>query len=327
MKIRILSRDDVRQALPMRQAIEAVKNAFVQLSTGQADMPLRTVLRVPRHRGVVLFMPAYLAAEDQMAVKIASVFEENSAKGLPLIHSLVVVMDTSTGEPIAVMDGTYLTALRTGAASGVATDLLARKDAQTVGILGAGAQGRAQLEAICAVRSIQKALVYDTVLDRATSFASEMSRRLSLAVEVADTPAKALHQADVISTATSSSSPIFDDADIGFGTHINAVGAFTPHMQEIPSDTVLRARVVVDHRETSLAEAGDLLIPIHQGLMSEAHIYGELGEIAAGLKPARTSPRDITLFESVGVAVQDVAAASMALEVARQRRLGTEAVL
>jgi len=327
MKIRILSRDDVRHALPMRQAIEAVKNAFVQLSTGQADMPLRTVLRVPRHRGVVLFMPAYLAAEDQMAVKIASVFEENSAKGLPLIHSLVVVMDTSTGEPIAVMDGTYLTALRTGAASGVATELLARKDAQTVAILGAGAQGRAQLEAVCTVRSIQKALVYDTVLDRATSFASEMSRRLSLAVEAADTPAKALHQADVISTATSSSSPIFDDADIGLGVHINAVGAFTPQMQEIPSDTVLRARVVVDHRETSLAEAGDLLIPIHQGLMSEAHIYGELGEIAAGLKPARTSPRDITLFESVGVAVQDVAVACMALEVARQQRLGTEAVL
>jgi len=327
MKIRILSRDDVRHALPMRQAIKAVKNAFIQLSTGQANMPLRTVLRVPRHRGVVLFMPAYLAAEDQMAVKIASVFEENSAKGLPLIHSLVVVMDTSTGEPIAVMDGTYLTALRTGAASGVATDLLAHKDAQTVAILGAGAQGRAQLEAVCAVRSIQKALVYDTVPDRAASFASEMSRRLSLAVEAADTPAKALHQADVISTATSSSSPIFDDADIGLGVHINAVGAFTPQMQEIPSDTVLRARVVVDHRETSLAEAGDLLIPIHQGLMSEAHIYGELGEIAAGLKPARTSPRDITLFESVGVAVQDVAVACMALEVARQQRLGTEAVL
>ena len=225
------------------------------------------------------------------------------------------------------MDGTSLTALRTGAASGVATDLLARKDAQTVAILGAGAQGRAQLEAVCAVRSIQKALVYDTVLDRATSFASEMSRRLSLAVEAADTPAKALHRADVISTATSSSSPIFDDADIGLGVHINAVGAFTPQMQEIPSDTVLRARVVVDHRETSLAEAGDLLIPIHQGLMSEAHIYGELGEIAAGLKPARTSPRDITLFESVGVAVQDVAVACMALEVARQQGLGTEAVL
>lgn len=327
MKIRILSHDDVCQALPMRQAIKAVKNAFIQLSTGEADMPLRTALQVPRHRGVALFMPAYLAAEDQMAVKIASVFEENPAKGLPLIHSLVVVVDTSTGEPIAVMDGTYLTALRTGAASGVATDLLARKDSHTVAILGAGAQGRTQLEAICAVRSIQKVLVYDIALDRATSFASEMSQRLSLVVEVADTPAKALHQADIISTATSSSSPIFDDSDIGFGTHINAIGAFTPQMQEIPPDTVLRAKVVVDHRETSLAEAGDLLIPIHQGLISEAHIYGELGEIAAGLKPARTSPEDITLFESVGVAVQDVAVACVALELAKQQGLGTEAVL
>jgi len=326
MKILILSGDDVRRALPMQQAIGAMKRAFTQLSRGQADVPLREALRVPRHRGVTLFMPAYLASDDQMAVKIASVFEDNPAKGLPLIHSLVVMVDTSTGEPCAVMDGAYLTALRTGAASGLATDLLAREDAQTVAIFGAGAQGRTQLEAVCAVRQIQGAWVYDTVPDRATAFVTEMSERLSLPVRVADTPADAVRQADVISTATSSSSPIFDAADIQPGVHINAVGAFTPQMQEIPTETILRAKVVVDHRETGLAEAGDLLIPIQQGLMSESHIYGELGEITAGLKPARTSPEEITVFESVGLAVQDVAAAGVALERARRQRLGTEVV-
>ena len=161
MKLRILSGQDIRQALPMRQAIEAMKSAFAQLSAGQADVPLRTALDVPRHNGVTLFMPGYLSGDDQMAVKIVSVFNDNPAQGLPLIHALVVVVDATTGAPAAVMDGTYLTALRTGAASGAATDLLARQDARTVAIFGAGAQGRTQLEAVCAVRPIEKAWVYD----------------------------------------------------------------------------------------------------------------------------------------------------------------------
>ncbi len=325
--IRILSRKDVRQALPMPQAIEAMKAAFAQLSTGQADVPLRVALEAPRHNGVTLFMPAYLSADDQMAIKIVSVFNDNPAQGLPLIHALVVVVDATTGQPIAVMDGTYLTALRTGAASGAATDLLARPDARTAAIFGAGVQGRTQLEAVCAVRSIQKAHVYDLVPEQAAAFAAEMSQRLSLPVQVADTPSEAVRQADVICTATTATSPVFDDADVQPGTHINAVGAYTPQMQEIPIETVLRAKVVIDHHESSLAEAGDLLIPIRQGQMSEDHIYAELGEIAAGVKPGRTSAEEITFFKSVGVAVQDVAAASAALEAAQRMGLGTEVAL
>jgi len=325
--IRILSREDVRRALPMRQAIEAMKRAFAQLSTGQADVPLRVPLQVERHNGVTLFMPAYLAADDQMAVKIVSVFNDNPAKGLPLIHALVVVVDATTGAPAAVMDGTYLTALRTGAASGAATDLLARQDARTAAVFGAGAQGRTQLEAVCAVRSIQEAWVYDVAPQQAAVYADEMGRYMSLPVRVAGTPAEAVRQADVICTATTSSSPVFDDADVRPGTHINAVGAYTPHMQEVPAETVARARVVIDHREASLAEAGDLLIPLQRGLMTQAHIYAELGEIAAGRKPGRVTPEEITLFKSVGVAVQDVAAASAVLEAARRLNLGTEAAL
>ncbi len=325
--IRILSREDVRQALPMAQAIEAMKGAFAQLSTGQADVPLRVALQVDRHNGITLFMPAYLAADDQMAVKIVSVFNDNPARGLPLIHALVVVVDAMTGEPAAVMDGTYLTALRTGAASGAATDLLARQDARTAAIFGAGTQGRTQLEAIQAVRSIQEAWVYDVASERAAAFATEMAQRLSLPVKVANTPSEAARQADVLCTATTATTPVFADADVRPGTHINAVGAYTPQMQEVPAETVLRAKVVIDHREASLAEAGDLLIPLRQGRMTADHIYAELGEIAAGLKPGRTSPEEITLFKSVGVAVQDVAAAGAVLEAARRMGLGTEVAL
>ena len=325
--VRILSRKDVRQSLPMAEAIKAVKAAFAQLSTGRADVPLRVALEVPRHNGVTLFMPAYLTAGDQMAVKIVSVFSDNPAKGLPLIHALVAVVDATTGEPVAVMDGTYLTALRTGAASGAATDLLARQETSTAAIFGAGVQGRTQLEAVCAVRPIEKAWVYDVSPQQAATFAAEMTQRLSLPVEVAGTPAEAVRHADVICTATTATSPVFDDADVRPGTHINAVGAYTPHMQEIPVETVLRAKVVIDHRESSLAEAGDLIIPLQQGRMTEGHIYAELGEISAGVKPGRTSAEEITLFKSVGVAVQDVAAASAVLKAARRLGLGTDVSL
>jgi len=325
--LRVLSREDVRRALPMHEAIEAMKRAFAQLSQGQAQVPLRVALPVEEHNGVTLFMPGYLAADDQMAVKIVSVFNDNPAKGMPLIHALVVVVDAMTGRPAAVMDGTYLTALRTGAASGAATDLLAREDAHVAAVFGAGAQGRTQLEAVRAVRPIRMAWVYDVDQERAAAYAEKMSRRLNLPVRVAGSPSEAVREADVICTATTSSTPVFDDADVRPGTHINAIGAYTPQMQEIPVETVVRAKVVIDHREASLAEAGDLIIPLQQGLITKDHIWAELGEIVVRLKPGRTDPEEITLFKSVGVAVQDVAAAAAVLEAAERLGLGVEVPL
>lgn len=320
----ILSGEDVRKALPMRQAVGAIQKAFAQLSAGAADVPLRVGLQVPKHHGVTLFMPGYLAGDEQMAVKIVSVFNDNPAKGLPLIHALVVVVDAESGAPAAVMDGTYLTALRTGAASGAATALLARQDSHVAAIFGAGAQARTQLEAIQAVRPIREAWVYDLNPQRARDYVAEMSPALDLKIQVAGSPSQALQHADVICTATTAASPVFDDADLKPGTHINAVGAYTPEMQEIPAETVQRSKVVIDHHQASMAEAGDLLIPLKQGLISADHIYAELGEIAAGLKPGRQSPQEITFFKSVGVAVQDVAAANAVLQAARKMNLGTE---
>jgi ornithine cyclodeaminase/alanine dehydrogenase-like protein (mu-crystallin family) len=327
VNLRMLSADDVRRALPMAQAVDAMKHAFAQLSSGRAEVPVRLSIEVKAHNGVALFMPAYLADDDQMAIKIVSVYNDNPAQGLPLIHALVVVIDATTGIPRAAMDGTYLTALRTGAVSGAATDLLARPEIRTAAIFGAGAQGRTQLEAVCAVRSIEQAWVFDPDVERSLAYASEMSARLSLPVNVATSPAEALRMADVICTATTSVAPVYDDADLQPGVHINAVGAYTPHMQEIPAETVIRAKVVVDHTESSMAEAGDLIIPIQQGRFSQDRIYAELGEIAAGLKPGRETAGEITLFKSVGVAVQDVAAAGRVLAAAERLDLGVNVTL
>ncbi len=328
--MRILSGADVRQAVTMAEAIQAVKGAYVQLSAGQAVVPLRTPVPVERREGVTLFMPAYLSASDALGAKIVSVFPGNLARGLPLIHAVVVVVDAETGRPIALMDGTYITALRTGAASGVSTDLLARSDARVVAVFGAGAQARTQLEAVCTVRPIEKAWVYDTMPDRAVAYSREMRARgrpIPTDIVVADSPADALREADVVCTATTSSTPVFDDADLKPGVHVSGVGAYTHEMQEIPAETVVRAKVVVDSRVASLAEAGDLIIPLAEGLITEASIHGEIGEVAAGKIPGRESDTEVTFFKSVGLAVQDVAVAELILQRAVDLGLGVEVAL
>ena len=329
MKLRVLSKQDVQRAVPMREAIEIVKGAFAQLSAGRAVAPLRTQLPVERHEGVTLFMPAYLSESDGLGIKIVSVFPRNLEMGLPTIFALVVVVEAATGRPVAVMDGTYLTALRTGAASGAATDLLARQDARAAAIFGAGAQGRTQLLAVCEVRDIERAWVYDVNPQAAKRYAQEMrgKGRVPADLRVASSPAEAVREADVLCTATTSQTPVFADADLKPGVHINAVGSFTPEMQEIPEQTVGRARLVVGSREGCLAETGDLIIPIQEGLITADDIYAELGEIVAGLKPGRESPDEITLFKSVGNAVQDVSVARAVLTQAETLGLGIEVEL
>ncbi len=330
MKLRILSGSDVRQAITMAEAIDAVQAAYVQLSTGQAIVPLRTPVPVASRQAVTLFMPAYLGSSDALGAKIVSVFPGNPARGLPTIHAVVIVVDAETGRPVALMDGTYLTALRTGAASGVATRLLARPESRVVAIMGAGAQARTQLEAVCTVRAIDKAWVYDPRPEAAAQYVDEMRQRgrpFPADVAVAGSPAQAVSAADVICTATTSTAPVFDDADVKPGAHINGVGSYTPEMQEVPAATVARARVVVDSRSASLAEAGDLIIPLGQGLISPESIHGEIGEVAAGRISGRGSDDEVTFFKSVGVAVQDVAVAEAVLRRAAELGLGVEVEL
>jgi len=320
--IRILSARDIRRALPMGQAVAAMKEAFTELSAGRVNMPMRADIDVPAHDGTALFMPCHADRFGKIGLKVINLFDGNEAKGLPRIQGLVCLFDGVTGHPLAVLDGGSLTALRTGAASGVATDLLAKPEAATVAIFGAGAQARTQLEAVCTVRSIRQGRVFDPADGAAGTFAAEMSETLGIDVTAATSPRNALEKADVVCAATVSPTPIFADADLAPGAHINAVGSYKPHVQEIPEETVLRALLVVDHRESALAETGDLIIPIEKALMQPSDIHAELGEIVAGKASGRTSESQITLFKSVGVAVQDLAAAAHAFESAKHQGLG-----
>ena len=306
---KVLNAADVRSALPMRDAIEAMRAAFAQLARGDVFLPTRLRMDAPDEHGAALIMPCHSKSMKMFSLKIATVFHDNPSRGLPLVQSTVILTDGTTGTPLAVMDGASLTAIRTGAASGLATALLARRDSTTVAIIGAGVQARTQLEAVCCVRSIKRARVYCRDIESAARFADEMSQQLHIAVEPAESAAAAIRNADIICTATPSTSAVFDDADVSPGTHINAVGAYRPDMVEIPAKTVQRARVVVDHRESALEEAGDLLGPLGQGLITEHHFASELGDLILGRSTARHNQTEMTLFKSVGIAVQDLAAA------------------
>jgi len=317
--LKYFTADDIKRALPMPEAVEVAKEAFRQLSSGQVVAPARTHLEIPEHRTTVLLMPSYIPEFKQIGLKLITLCANNPERGLPLISALVIVTDAVTGTPIAVMNGSSLTALRTGAASGAATDVLARKDARVVAIFGAGIQGRTQLEAVAAVRPLKEAYVIDLDVERAKMYAREMGETLSLDIRVAG-PAEALPRADIICAATTSTEPIFSDRDLKPGVHINAIGSCKPHVREIPGETVARAKIVVDQREASLSEAGDLIIPLRQGLIDEGRIQVEIGEILSGLKPGRSSASEITFFKSVGHAVQDLAAASFVLKNTEGRR-------
>ena len=324
MEIRVLTAKDIRKALPMASAIVAMKEAYAQLSNGQASIPLRSHIDVTQHDGIAFFMPALLHDTQDMAVKIVSVFPRNLEKGLATINAIVIALNPETGQPIAVMEGASLTAIRTGAASGAATDLLARANASSVAIFGSGVQARTQLEAVCTVRPIEQVSVFSLDEPGVKAFVDEMAGRgpIPKQITIEEKPSAAIAEADVICTATTSSSPVFDGKELKPGTHINAVGSFTPDMQEIDAETVKKALVIVDSREAALAEAGDLIIPIEQGEINAEWIHAELGEIVAGRKPGRTGAEQITLFKSVGIAAQDAIAASRALAGASEAGIG-----
>jgi len=322
-RLLFLSAADVRRALPMREAVEVMKAAFAALSANEALVPLRSHVEVPQHHGRLLLMPCHQPGANALSLKAVTVFDGNPARGLPRIQALVTLYDGTTGQPLAILEGAALTALRTGAASGAATDLLARPDSTTLAVLGAGVQARAQLEAVCAVRAVRSVRVFDTLPQVAKTFAQEMSAVAGLDIKTAANAAEALRDADVVCAATSAQAPVFADADLKPGAHINGVGSYQPGMQEVPTEVVLRARVVVDHRASALAEAGDILVPIRQGRYSADRIAAELGEIVSGKKPGRVTSDEITFFKSVGVAIQDLAAASRIFQAAQRLGLGT----
>lgn len=323
--MRVLSARHIQAALPMRAAIEAMRSAFGQLAAGKADMPQRAT--VHSSKGSTLVMPAYLADSDDLAIKIVSIYPENAAQKLPLIAGLVVVLDASSGAPLAVIDAAYLTALRTGAASGLATELLARPEADTLALFGVGAQARTQLQAVCTARAVKAVRVYARTAASVETFIAQMAGIGPIpaadAMQAAASPQAALEGASLVITATTSSTPVFDGKHLMPGTHINGVGSWQASMQEVDETTVTRAKIVVDQRAAAWDEAGELIIARDKGLLSEEDIHAELGEIVNGTKPGRESDDEITFFKSVGVGVQDAAIAGAILKAAQEKNIGT----
>jgi ornithine cyclodeaminase/alanine dehydrogenase-like protein (mu-crystallin family) len=316
--MRVLSAADVSAAVTMKDVIGAVWRGFAALSAGDAAVPLRAVLETPG--GAVTFaMPAHVHGEQFTAVKVVSLCPDNPGRGLPAITGMVMLIDAATGEPLALMDGAFVTALRTGAASGVATNLLARPDASVLGVIGAGVQARTQIAAVRAVRDIREVRVYS--LAGAEALVDELAADLK--ATVAASAAEALRGADVVVAATTSKTPVVHAADLSAGAHINGVGSFKSEMQEVAADVVRQARLVIDSREGALAEAGDLIIPLREGLIHERDMV-EIGEVIAGAQPGRRSPDEITFFKSVGNAVQDAVTAGLVYEAAVEQDLGQQ---
>ncbi len=325
----ILTAQDVRRALPLETAIAGMKHAFAALSRGDAVIPLRVRLPVASRNAAALLMPAYVpgadgdAQSDALAVKVVTLYPENIPAGRPLIHAAVLVMDARTGQMLALLEGSSLTAIRTGAASGAATDLLARPDARIAAIFGSGAQARTQLEAICAVRPLAEVRIYSRERAHARSFVEAMRPLVPVKLLEAASPREAMEGVDLICTATTSISPVFEDDHVPAGIHINGVGSYTPEMIEIPPLTIARALTVVDSLTACQAEAGEIIRAVALGGKAWAQV-AELGAIINGTTPGRTSAEQITFFKSVGVAVQDAVAAQITLENAARLGLGQE---
>jgi ornithine cyclodeaminase len=321
----ILKAEEIQAALPMDEAVEAMKSAYAALSSGDAQVPLRTHLSIPPKNAANLVMPAYIRNMDGgvLAIKAVSIFPENQDLGLPLIHAAVLVLDAQTGRLIALIEGGSLTAIRTGAASGAATDLLAREDSKIVTVFGAGVQARTQLQAVCEVRTIREGWISDPNTDKVHAFIEELAGigPIPQSLHLAADPAEAANMADIICTATTSMTPVYPADAVKPGTHINGVGSYTLDMVENPPELLGNSRVFVDSVQAVMAEAGEIIEAINRNILKSQPLI-ELGDVVRGIVQGRQSPDQITFFKSVGVAVQDAVAANLAFRNAVDRELG-----
>lgn len=322
----ILNRDEVATVLNMKDCIAIVEAAFAELANGSADMPLRSNIKPTG--GISLYMPAYLKEMKALACKVVTVYKDNPVNhDLPTTIGKVLLQDPETGDVICIMDGGFLTAMRTGAASGVATKYLARDEKEmTAGIFGTGVQAQMQLWAVCEVRDIKKAYAYDLNAEAAANFKKLMEEKLGIEVVVAGS-AEELLEANILCAATSSPTPIFDGAQVKEGTHINGIGSHTPNARELDTTIIKRSKFVGDSREACFKEAGDIMIPLEAGEIEESHYYADLGEVVIAKKDSRISDTEITIFKSNGLAVQDAATAKLVYDKAVEMGIGTEVTI
>jgi ornithine cyclodeaminase len=310
MKILVLDNRQIRELLPMTECIELMADALSALARGEVFQPLRTIVRPPDARGLLGLMPAYRAGEQgAFGLKAICVFPGNPAIGKDAHQGAVMLFSRETGELLALMNASEITAIRTAAVSAVATRMLAREDAEQLGIVGAGVQARTHLAALSAVRPIKRAKVACWNIEHAEELAREMRPQFSFSIEPVRTNEEAVRGADVIVTATSSLEPVLNKEWISPGAHVNAIGTHSPNSREIDGATMAAARIFVDRHESALNESGDYLLAAKEGLVNAESIVGEIGELLIGTKTGRTSATDITLFKSLGLAIEDVVSA------------------
>mgnify|MGYP000144319111 CR=1 FL=1 len=324
LKVLLLTRAEVEKVINMKETIKVVEEAFKEKGLGLVDMPPKTYIFFPKYDGDFRVMPAYLKGMDIAGVKVVNVHPKNPrTHNLPTVMATIVLLDPKTGAPLSIMDGTLITAYRTGAAGGIAAKYLARKESEVVAIIGAGVQGRMQLMALTEVmENIKEVRVYDIRKEASVEYAKEMSEKLGLNVRASESAKDAVADADIIVTATPSREPIVMNEWLKQGVHINAIGADAPGKEELDPMILKRAKIVVDDYEQA-SHSGEINVPLSKGVISMKDIYAELGEIVSGKKPGRTNDLEITVFDSTGLAIQDVATAWMVYNKAKERELGT----
>ena len=320
----VISENEVRDLLDLDELIAALEQAHVQFSAGKVVMPVRLVVPLPEIQGRITSMPAFMSEGKALGIKIISYFRDNPKQGLPPILATISLYSAESGKLLVLMDGVYITAIRTACASAMATKALARPETPVLGVLGAGTQARAHIRALSRVRSIERVLIWSPSHVNRIYVKEELEDEMGFPIEPRESAEAVVRESDILTAVTDAAEPILDAGWLKPGVHINAVGSHRPDMREMGSDTVTRSTVIVDSLDAINTECGDILLAVKEGAIAPDHVRGEIGEVLAGAKPGRTGDDEITMYKSVGIAAQDVAAASLVYRRALERGAGTE---
>ncbi|WP_017728855.1 ornithine cyclodeaminase family protein [Halalkalibacterium ligniniphilum] len=319
----VISANEQRSLMKMNEVIDQTAKALCEFSAGRTLTPIRTSLPFGNLQNTALFMPSIAENLGSLGLKVVNVNPGNKNSGKKTINGIVMLSDFETGEPLSLLEGSYLTMVRTGALSGLATKHLSRLNSKTVSVIGTGEQAKGLIEAVLAVRDIEKINLYNRTIQKAHEFAQSLKERFEGDIQVFSNSNEAIGDADIIVTATNSATPVFSQA-LQSGIHVNAVGSFRPTMQELPSHVMATAtKIVVESTEAALEETGDLQVPIQEGVIHERDIYAELGQITSGERTGRDNDSEITVFKSVGLAVVDIVLAKYLYEKAIAANIGT----
>lgn len=324
MSALILNHREIRELMPMSVCMDVIQRAFLALDSEAAANPLRTGMALLDGRGLLGLMPGEMSEPRALGLKIVAVFPGNHGTAYDSHQGLVCLFDTEHGAPIAIMDAATITEIRTGAASGVATRALAREDAGDLAIIGSGVQATSHLAAMAEARTLRRVRVWSPNSDRCQAFARRESARHGIEIEVPASAREAVVGADLICTTTSSADPVLFGEWISPGAHVNAAGSSVKTDRELDTAALVRSRLFVDRRESTVNEAGDYLFPLAEGAVTEEHIVGEIGSVLSGRLPGRESDDEVTLYKSLGLAIQDIATAAALVERARVAGAGID---